>query len=532
MKKKEHFLKIYNESKKNSKLYTDYKAESEQSSKMPDYSFDSKLSNYDKNKNNNKNKINSNNVGFFSGKSMPVLEEKNKLDKININNRKNKFSNKNVPGVRIYNQHIEHIKKKEEKIKKMKEEEEKLKKKELKFKPQINKYSNTNTNYCYTGKIEDKLIAYGNKYKQNRSNKKKENNIVIKEEHRPKLTKETEILGKIKRKNREKNLRNHVIFINPDYLIEPIRRSQTIKNSKKENNLNFSFSKVNLVNSLEKCKSSENLTKRYYKTYYNPLHPVERKTTKILGRKIPLPQLTPDKNLYDYLYIEAKLLKEKRDIDIMKDMAKRCPFKPNLSKSMDRYKKNKKYKNKKEKRKNVFERLFMAQNIRQKICKTPDSKKYRGKNSLIDSKTGQQLFKPKITRGPRNPHRRDLSYENNELNHKNKENNELKEDLTNKLKQEKKKKYLEKMNKIIVDAKKLKYVELFNRLDSDKDGLISNKKIKLSFLDNKKLIALTPIFKELQYDGVEMDLNVFCQKVDNIEEFKYITESEIKNKER
>ena len=88
------------------------------------------------------------------------------------------------------------------------------------------------------------------------------------------------------------------------------------------------------------------------------------------------------------------------------------------------------------------------------------------------------------------------------------------------------------MNKIIMEAKKLKYVELFNNLDSDNDGLISNKKIKLSFLDNKKLIALTPIFKELQYDGVEMDLNIFCQKIDKIEEFKNITESEIKINER
>ena len=55
--------------------------------------------------------------------------------------------------------------------------------------------------------------------------------------------------------------------------------------------------------------------------------------------------------------------------------------------------------------------------------------------------------------------------------------------------------------------------------------------VKISFLDNRKLIALTPIFKELQYDGVEMDLNIFCRKIDKIEEFKYITESEIKNNE-
>ena len=523
-------MKIYNESKKNSKLYNDYKSESDQSSNIQDYSYDSKFSNYNKYnayKNSNKNDINYN--SFFSGKSMPEIKEEkktknNKIINNNINNnRKKKFTKENNPGIRIYNQYKNHVKKREERIKKIKDEEEKLEKKKLIFKPKINNYSNIS---YYKGKIEDKLIAYGNKYKQNINNKKKEN--IIENEHRPKLTKETEILGKIKRKNREENLPNQIISINPDYLVEPIKRSKTIYNNRNENNnINFSFNKINTnIKNLDKSNSFDNLTKRYYKTYYNPLHPVERKFTKILGRKIPLPQLTPDKNLYDYLYIEAKLLKEKRDIDIMKDMAKRCPFKPDLSKSMD------KYKNKNKKKKNVFDRLFMAQNLRQKISKTPDTKKYRGKNTMKDSKTGQELFKPKINRGPLNPNYRNLAYYNEDLDYKNRENNKKEEELANKKKEELRKKYMEKMNKIIMEAKKLKYIELFNNLDSDKDGYISNKKIKLSFLDNKKLVALTPIFKELQYNGVQIDLDIFCQKVDNIEEFKILTESELKKVER
>ena len=230
-----------------------------------------------------------------------------------------------MPGVRIYNQHMEYIKKREKKIKQIKDEEEKLEKKELKFKPIINNYSKINN---YQGKIEDKLIAYGNKYKTNIANRKKENKIEI--NHRPKLTKETEILGKIKRKTREDNLPNHTIFINPDYLVEPEKKNETMIQNE-ENNLIFSFSnKKNYLNNNGRSKSSDNIKKGYYKTYYKPLHPVTRKTTKILGRKIPLPQLTPEKNLYDYLYIESKLLKEKRDIDIMKDMAKRYPFKTDL----------------------------------------------------------------------------------------------------------------------------------------------------------------------------------------------------------
>ena len=237
-----------------------------------------------------------------------------------------------------------------------------------------------------------------------------------------------------------------------------------------------------------------------------------------------MPQLTPDKNLYDYLYIESKLLKEKRDIDIKKDMAKRYPFKPELSKSMDKYKN----KNKKKGKKNtVFDRLFFTQNLRQKSNKTPDVKNNKRKNNLKDSKTGQPLFKPIITRGPLNPNQRELSYDK-DLYYENKLKAQRKEELENKNKEENRKKYIEKMNQIILNAKKLKYIELFNTLDSDNDGFISNKKIKISNLDNKKLIALAPIFIELQYEGIIMDLNTFCQKVDNIEELRYIIELESK----
>ena len=501
-------MKIYNESKKNSKLYSDYKSEPYKSSNKQDISYNSKFSE-DSNKFSTyriDNKSYTDKNSFLSNKN--ENNDKHNISLTNTNIQKNKHSKKNIPGVRIYNQHIQYIKKKEEKIKRIKDEEEKLEKKELKSKPSINNY--TKIDY-YPGKIEDKLIAYGNKYKQNVINKKKENNIE--NIHRPKLTKETEILGKIKRKDRKDNLPNHTLFINPDYLVEPSITNKTIVYNNDDNILSFSFNKNNLLKNKDRSKSTDNIKKSYYKTYYKPLHPVTRKTTKILGRKIPLPQLTPDKNLYDYLYIEAKLLKEKRDIDILKDMAKRFPFKPDLSKSND------KTKNRKKNKYNVFDRLFMAQNLRKKLNKTPEQKNNKRKNLLNDSKTGQTLFKPKITRGPINPNQRDLSYEK-DLNYRNKLNNKKKE------KEENKRKYLEKMNKIILKARKLKYIELFNSLDSDNDGLINNKKINISILDNKKLVALTPIFKELQYEGFQMDLNMFCEKAENIEELKFIIESE------
>ena len=437
-------------------------------------------------------------------------QEKKVYNKINKQKSTDKKSSKDsgksgsIPGVRMYNQYIEHVKKREEKIKKIKDEEEKKEKKELKFKPEINK---SKINYS-PGRIEDKLIAYGNIYKQKRFNKKKEN--IFENEHRPKLTKETEILGKIKRKNRKENLQNHIILINPDYLVEPIRKDKInktmIENNSNNNNV-FSSKKDNLKNNY-RSKSTDNIQTKYYKTYYNPMHPVTRKTTKILGRKIPLPKLTPDKNLYDYLYIEGKLLKEKRDLERMKFLEKQYPFKPKLSKSTD------KTKNSKVSKRNVFDRLYTTQNLRERN-KTPDK-------NLKDSKNDQLLFKPKITRGPLNPNQRELSYDN-EINYENKK----KEELENQKKEEIRNKYIKKMNKIITEAKKMKYIELFNSLDSDNDGLISYKKIKLSTLDNKKLIALTPILKELQYNSVVMDVNAFCKRVDNIHEIKNIMENEL-----
>ena len=418
---------------------------------------------------------------------------------------KDNGKNDKIPGVRMYNQHIEHIKKREGRIKKIKDEEEKKEKKELKFKPEINK-----SKISYSpGRIEDKLIAYGNKYKQKRFNKKKEN--LFENEHRPKLTKKTEILGKIKRKNRKENLPNHIILINPDYLVEPLRKdniNKTMIENTNNNNSGFHSNNNNLKN-IYRSKSTDNIKNKYYKTYYNPLHPVTRKITKFLGRKIPLPRLTPDKNLYDYLYIEGKLLKEKRDLERMKFLEKQYPFKPKLSKSTD------KTKNPRISKRNVFDRLYTVQNLRERNNKTPDK-------NLKDSKNGQLLFKPKITRGPLNPNQREYFYDN-EINYENKK----KEELENQKKEEIRNKYIKKMNKIITEAKKMKYIELFNNLDSDNDGIISYKKIKLSTLDNKKLIALTPILKELQYNGVEMDVNVFCQKVDNIQEIKNIMEDEL-----
>ena len=56
----------------------------------------------------------------------------------------------------------------------------------------------------------------------------------------------------------------------------------------------------------------------------------------------------------------------------------------------------------------------------------------------------------------------------------------------------------------------------FNSLDSDKDGIISYKKIKLSNVDTEKLISLAPILYEIQYKGLELDFQAFYEKIKNL----------------
>ena len=58
------------------------------------------------------------------------------------------------------------------------------------------------------------------------------------------------------------------------------------------------------------------------------------------------------------------------------------------------------------------------------------------------------------------------------------------------------------------------YKEIFNLLDSDTDGIISFKKIRLSLLDNNLLLIIKQILKELQQNNYNMDYNQFIIKLD------------------
>ena len=93
------------------------------------------------------------------------------------------------------------------------------------------------------------------------------------------------------------------------------------------------------------------------------------------------------------------------------------------------------------------------------------------------------------------------------------DNNKLhEEEMLNTL--EKKKHFLEISMKSVLKMKIEKYKEIFYMLDSDQDGLISSRQIKLSNLNSDILETLAPLFEDLQKNGKNMDLKQFCLNAD------------------
>ena len=188
-----------------------------------------------------------------------------------------------------------------------------------------------------------------------------------------------------------------------------------------------------------------------------------------------------------------------------------CPFKPKLN---DSFNKNIKYDNL-----NVFQRLYNTKKENKKIA--TEVKLKRRIKSNIDSNSYDNL-----NLKPLKKHKNLKTYDNINNRNSNDDDNSyinsinktINNDAIDKsyFDNENKKNYFKKSYKTILNAKYIKYVELFNCLDSDKDGIISYKKIKLSNLDSEKLISLSPIFYEIQYKGLEIDFPKFCEKIQNL----------------
>ena len=393
--------------------------------------------------------------------------DKKQKQKKHIKNNNSNLANKNNiknPGIRLYEENIGHVSKKVQSLKEKLEEQKKLEDLKLTFKPKINDYSRKLVENNYNGiKIENRLINFGKIYEN--KNKSQQN---IKNETNKIFTKK-DVTNMEKQKNKKrKNL-------------TPINNLNYIKKSKKKFDLNKTEENLRDNN---KIKTKENKSKR---------------------------NLTPDNNLYEYLYLESKLLKQKRDDAIQKNLDLTCPFKPKLNDSFN--------KNIKNNEGDVFQRLY---NIKYENRKLATEMKLKKKfNFYSDDNTPDFLYKKNIKKynniktdnnnSNRDSSKNDNSYINS-INRIINEDNIDKDDFN----KENKKNYIKKSYITILKAKYIKYFELFNSLDSDKDGIISYKKIKLSNVDTEKLISLAPILYEIQYKGLELDFQAFYEKIKNL----------------
>ena len=389
-------------------------------------------------------------------------KEKNENKNKNIKNKNlNQIhNNKNIknPGIRLYEQNIGHVSKKVQNLKERLEEEKKLEDLKLTFEPKINEYSRKLVGDNYNGlKIENRLINFGKYYDDKKKSKQNISEDNINKEN-------------IKTKTRKKNL-------------TPV------------NNLNF-INKPKIK--YDMVKTEDNSRKK------------SKNKIKIKPKKLKR-NLTPDKSLYEYLYLESKILKQKRDDAIQKNLDLTCPFKPKLNDSFN--------KNIKSDNLNVFQRLYNTKTENKKMAK--EVKLKRRIKSNIDENTYDHL-----NLKPFKKYKNKTIYDNinnrttndDDNSYINSINQTINNDNIDKsyFNNENKKNYFKKSYITILKAKYIKYVELFNSLDSDKDGIISYKKIKLSNLDSEKLITLSPIFYEIQYKGVEIDFPKFCEKIQNL----------------
>ena len=183
-----------------------------------------------------------------------------------------------------------------------------------------------------------------------------------------------------------------------------------------------------------------------------------------------------------------------------------CPFKPHIPQSVRNL-----LKNRNETTSEFIARMAKTKKDNQEIKIITNNPHAR------DQKTGQILFKPAITRGPKNKNKREVSvnldsyYDKKLLKNKDEiQSNEICNNL------EKKKIFLERSMEIIMKMKFERYKEIFNLLDSDHDGLISSNKIKLSTLDQDLLEAMTPLLEDLQESNETMSFKQFCLKVDKL----------------
>ena len=454
-----------------------------------------------KNNSNNKNNRFDNNTmikknkDIYKPKKINIIEVKNKeLIKKRPNSTENNLNlkKKEYGGVRLYNNFMNCSPIKNSVLQNKYKEKEK---KYSRFTPEINKKSKKiyerSTHLLPNRKVEDRLIDYGKKLNQKLLSKKtnillqdiKDNTFTpqidnfsryiaenMKSERINKLMKESDILV-VNNNNNNNNNNKKIKTKTKINLYKPFKKSQTSNNSKDEINTFVSFGDNSNISHNNNYKESYILTENNTSIY------------------------NPSKNIFDCLYLESKIDRIKKEKKINKQLNDRCTFRPIISNLAKELKKENK-----ETQKQFIERINSTNKKEKMKIKKEENEKHN--------------FKPKITRGPINGKRREINenlegfYDKRIIIQKEMlENDEIKNN------NEKKKYYKQKSSELIM---KMKYKLLFEYLDSDKDGLISYDKIKLTGINNDILTRIKPILGELFETHKTFDLKTFCDKIHNL----------------
>ena len=249
-----------------------------------------------------------------------------------------------------------------------------------------------------------------------------------------------------------------------------------------------------------------------FKTKYNLKQNYNK--NKFDGEKRALTPTTHSKNysLFDYLYYESEKLNDKKMKKQELNFKRNHPFKPKISEYAKELKNNNR-----ETTKEFVNRI--SKNLE-------EIKNRNSPNNLINNKSNKynnyeqsnkNSFKPKVSRGPKNPNQRDIS--TNLDGYYDKRITKEKNDLQKIIKEEEKGKknlYNQKSKDIIMKIKHKKYKEIFNLLDSNQVGFISSANIQLTKIDENILKDISPIIEELNESKKTMTFKEFCIKIDKI----------------
>ena len=210
----------------------------------------------------------------------------------------------------------------------------------------------------------------------------------------------------------------------------------------------------------------------------------------------------PVYNTFDYLYYESEQQDEKIRKKQELHFKRYYPFKPRISPYA------KQLKNKKKESTSQFIN---------RISKNLEEIKAVNKSKTKTDMNNKNTFRPKVSRGPKNPNQRNVTV--NLDGFYDKRLTEEKNNLQKIKKEEDKEKkilYNQKSKDIIMKMKIQKYKEIFNLLDSNKDGFISSDEIQLTKIDERFLKNISPLLEDLNKTKKRMNFKEFCIKIDKL----------------